>query len=234
MTNNFKYYDLDPATLYPSFSLSHADLVKLGLAHDDTKTEDRGVEEWVWITGYKGTDKDMKCRDYQFELGKQFDMPEGEAIELCRSGFHLCQDLRNVFAYYDIGDGNRFFEVKALVRRYNKNGTYTYEHRDDKMTSKSITFVRELTADEIFKAKTINDAEINAWTTEQKELALQTSIYRVVNQTKIKNLVELGYSEVFATWAVNRNEYDLARTMGLTPGVSMDVKVLTVAMAVFE
>jgi hypothetical protein len=220
-------------SLYPGMRFSTADLRALGIFPEDTKPEDKGTEEWVWITGYKGTNKDMKCRDYQFELGKQFDMPEGEAVELCRSGFHLCQDLKNVFGYYDIGDGNRFFEVKALVRRYNKNGTYTYEHRDDKMTSKSITFVRELTTDEIFKSKTICDDEIKAWTTEQKELALQTSIYHVVNQTKIKKLVELGYSEVFATWAVNRNEYDLARTMGLTPGVSMDVKVLTVAMSVF-
>lgn len=35
-------------------------------------------EKWIWVDGYKGTDKDMKCRGYQYEFGKQFDIPEGE------------------------------------------------------------------------------------------------------------------------------------------------------------
>ena len=232
----FSYDSLFPDISYTPrpAGFSKQDLIRLGLIPDDTKPEDKGVEEWVWVDGYKGTDKDMKCRGYQFELGKQFDMPEGEEIILCHSGFHLCQELNNVFPFYPIGDGNRYFKVRALVRRYNKNGTYTYEHRDDKMTSKSITFVRELTADEIFEARGFNDPDIKAWTTEQKELALKTSVNNVLDQTKIKNLVELGYSETFATWAVNRNAYNTAHMLGLTPDVSMDVKVLTVAMEVYD
>lgn len=27
------------------------------------------IEEWIWIDGFKGTDSDMKCRDYQFRIG---------------------------------------------------------------------------------------------------------------------------------------------------------------------
>jgi hypothetical protein len=219
----------------PSLTLSREDLIRLGvLAEEKPFNRDKGTEEWVWITGYKGTDKDLKCRDYQFEVGKQFDMPEGEEIRLCSSGFHLCQNLKNVFRYYNIGDGNRFFEVKALVRRYNKNGTYTYEHREDKMTSKSITFIRELTADEIFDAKQFDDDEVRAFTTEQKELALQTSIGHVKGISNANKLVGLGYSEAFATWVVDKGRYTLARTMGLAAGVSMDVKVLTIAMDIYE
>ena len=150
------------------------------------------VEEWVWVEGYKGTHKNMQCRGYQFEIGKQFDMPEGEEIELCHSGFHLCQELNNVFPFYGVGGGNRFFKVKALVRRYNKNGTYTYEHRDDKMTSKSITFVRELTADEIFQGNTVfcNNEKIQKLTLEQKELALKIGITNVLYQVDIEELVK--------------------------------------------
>ena len=199
-----------------------------------TETEDKGAEEWVWITGYKGTDKDMKCRDYQFELGKQFDMPEDADIQLCCSGFHMCQNLKNVFNYYGIGKGNRFFEVKALVRRYNKNGHYTYEHHYDKMTSKSITFVRELTADEIFKSAVGEYGFTANWTTEQKELALKTTINNVKTIIRTEKLVDLGYSEAFATFVVENGADGIACTMTSMPDISMDVKALTIAMSMFR
>lgn len=220
----------------PKLTFNHTlkDLEQALLGQLNTKPEDMGTEEWVWITGYKGTDKDMRCRDYQFELGKQFDMPEDEVIELCRSGFHMCQDLKNVFTYYDIGSGNRFFEVKALVRRYNKDGQYTYEHHYDKMTSKSITFVRELTAEEIFKAVEGAYGFAVNWTTEQKELALKTNIYHVKNVIRIEELVDLGYSEAFATFVVEKGKDDIACTMASMPDVSMDVKALTIAMSMFR
>ena len=154
------------------------------------QTENRDTEEWVWVTGYKGTDKDMKCRDYQFELGKKFDMPEGEKIVLCSSGFHLCNELQNVFKYYKVGEGNRFFEVRALVRRYNKNGYYSFGHRYDKMVAKSIEFVRELTVDEIFEHIQFDD--VKGWTTEQKEEARRTTICDVRRSIQVKTLVDLG------------------------------------------
>ena len=47
-------------------------------------------EEWIWVEGYKGTDADMRCRGYQYEFDKQFDIPENEEVEMCKKGFHLC------------------------------------------------------------------------------------------------------------------------------------------------
>ena len=29
-------------------------------------------EKWIWVEGYKGTDPEMKCRDFQFELGEEY------------------------------------------------------------------------------------------------------------------------------------------------------------------
>lgn len=118
------------------------------------------TEEWIWVEGYKGTDKNMKCRDFQYELGKQFDMPEDEEIEACNSGFHLCRDLADVYSYYDIGNGNRFFKVKALVRKEDydrmerESSIYMfslYSRHDSKLAAKSIEFISELTPDEIFE-----------------------------------------------------------------------------------
>ena len=54
---------------------------------------------------YKGTDKDMKCRGFQFELGKEYE--EAEA-KLCEKGFHGCEYPLDVFAHYNPAD-SRFF-----------------------------------------------------------------------------------------------------------------------------
>ena len=189
---------------------------------------DQGEEEWIWVTGYKGTDKDMKCRDYQFEMNKPFDMPADQKIEMCSSGFHFCDKLRFVYQYYGIKNGNRFFEVKALVRRWKKDGYYKIEQRGDKMVAKSIKFVRELSIDEIFDV--IADAEAKAWSTEQKEQARQSSVENVRMNIKIAKLVKLGYSEAFAAYVCHNDAYDIACIMGKSPDVSMDVKVLTICM----
>lgn len=199
---------------------------------DEPKTEDKGVEEWVWVTGYKGTDKDMKCRDYQYEMNKQHDMPEGSDISICYSGFHFCDKIKDVFRYYDVARGNRFFEVKALVRRWNKNGQYTIEHNRDKMAAKSIQFVRELTTEEIFEH--LNNELTVDWTIEQKNMARMTSIGEYHNIMRVDELVKFGYSKAFATFAVNKGVYGVAKMMGDMPNVSMDVKVMTIAMGIYD
>ena len=63
------------------------------------------------MKGYKGTDKDMRCRGMQYEIGKTF-YADGK-IEVCDNGLHFCIRLTDVFDYYVHGNGNRFFEVEA-------------------------------------------------------------------------------------------------------------------------
>ena len=54
---------------------------------------------------YKGTDKEMKCRDFQFELGKEY---VEEEAKLCDKCFHGCEYPLDVFAHYAPAD-SRFF-----------------------------------------------------------------------------------------------------------------------------
>lgn len=54
---------------------------------------------------YKGTDKDIKCRGFQFDLGKEY---VEEEAKLCDKGFHGCEYPLDVFAYYAPAD-SRFF-----------------------------------------------------------------------------------------------------------------------------
>ena len=57
---------------------------------------------------YKGFDKDLKCRDFQYELGKAYEEP---TAELCEKGFHACEYPLDVFGYYAPGDMSRYCEV---------------------------------------------------------------------------------------------------------------------------
>ena len=46
---------------------------------------------------YKGFNKDMTCRGFQFEEGKEY---KEEKAETCKSGFHACEYPLDVFNYY--------------------------------------------------------------------------------------------------------------------------------------
>lgn len=58
---------------------------------------------------YKATDKDMKCRGFQYELGKTEEV-DGDA-KLCERGLHACEMPLDVLGYYAPGDGSRYFEA---------------------------------------------------------------------------------------------------------------------------
>lgn len=199
------------------------------------KCKDGTDEEWVWVTGYKGMDKDMKCHGgFQYELGKRYDMPEDAKIEVCDSGYHLCLNMRDVFGYVKLGDGNRFFEVRALVRKKDvaeygkkKRGEYLYlsiHTQVDKLAARSIEIVRELTVDEIME----HVPEALEWCDEYKKMAIEIGIACVQDLVKMHKLTELGYSDAFAHWLVNNGKYDIAQAVGSQEGLSMDMKVLCI------
>ena len=61
------------------------------------------------IIAYKGFDKDFKCRGFQYEVGKTYEM-DGN-IACCNRGFHACESPMEVFDYYDMLT-SRFAEVE--------------------------------------------------------------------------------------------------------------------------
>ena len=61
------------------------------------------------IKMYKGFDKDLKCRGFQFEQGKEY---REEKSDLCYTGFHACENPLDVFNYYHPANGSRFCEVE--------------------------------------------------------------------------------------------------------------------------
>ena len=52
------------------------------------------------MKAYKGFNKDMTCRDFQYEEGKTY---ETDKAEICETGFHACEDPIDCFGYYAPG-----------------------------------------------------------------------------------------------------------------------------------
>ena len=83
---------------------------------------------------YKGFDKDLKCRDFQFEIGKTY-TADGD-IKCCENGFHACENPLDIFNYYPPSD-SRFCEVEQSGKIDNNDG-------DSKVCSSEITIKSEI------------------------------------------------------------------------------------------
>ena len=68
------------------------------------------MEKETTIIGYKGFDKNLQCRDLQYEVGKTFEH-EGD-VSCCNSGFHFCENPFDVFSYYPPSD-SRYCSVEG-------------------------------------------------------------------------------------------------------------------------
>ena len=86
------------------------------------------------IKSYKGFDKDMKCRDFQYEVGKEYNM-DGE-VKCCNRGFHACKSPLEVWDYYDMLN-SRFAEVE-------QSGKIDEEEKSTKVCSSHIKIKAEL------------------------------------------------------------------------------------------
>lgn len=83
--------------------------------------------------------KNLKCRDFQYEIGKEY---ETERAELCKEGFHFCENPHDVLSYYSAGEGNRFAVVEASEISDEKGD-------DSKRVSKRISVKAEISVFEI-------------------------------------------------------------------------------------
>ena len=86
------------------------------------------------IKSYKGFDKNLRCRDFQYEIGGIYEM-DGK-IKMCNRGFHACESPFDVFDYYTMID-SRFCEVE-------QDGNISKEDRRTKICSSKIKIKLEL------------------------------------------------------------------------------------------
>ena len=86
------------------------------------------------ITSYKAFDKNMQCRNFQYEVGKEYEM-DGE-IKCCKQGFHACKSPLEVWDYYDMLS-SRYAEVE-------QSGKIDKEENSTKVCSSHIKIKAEL------------------------------------------------------------------------------------------
>ena len=92
------------------------------------------------MKAYKGFNKDMTCRGFQYEIGKEY---ETDAADLCRIGFHACENPLDCFSHYAPGN-SRYCEVEI-----EDNGQRSSE--DSKVVGKKIKIGAELSTEQICK-----------------------------------------------------------------------------------
>ena len=90
---------------------------------------------------FKGFDKDLKCRDFQYEIGKEY---TEETADICNCGFHACEFPMDVFGYYPPSD-SRYCEVEL-----EENGQKSSD--DSKRVGKKISVKAEIGIAGIIKA----------------------------------------------------------------------------------
>lgn len=92
----------------------------------------------------KGFDKDLKCRDFQFEIGKSFSLPDKP--KLGRNGFHFCKTIDDAKGYYP-EKSSRFCIIEVLGE---------VDEGKDKSSTNCLKVVRELSQSDL------NDREPSA------------------------------------------------------------------------
>ena len=62
------------------------------------------------MKAYKGFDRNLKCRDFQYREGGEY---ETDKAKLCESGFHACENPLDCLNYYSPNDGCVYHEVEV-------------------------------------------------------------------------------------------------------------------------
>ena len=112
------------------------------------------------IIAYKGFDKDMKCRGFQYEVGKEYEMDDN--IVCCQKGFHACENPLDVLKYYDNIDGKyAIVEQSGVISRN--------DDEDSKIASSKIKIKAEIGFTGLFKAGVEWLKEITKHSTEHND-----------------------------------------------------------------
>ena len=95
------------------------------------------------IRGFKGFDKDLKCRGFQYEIGKDYE--QNGPIKCCNNGFHACEFPLDVFGYYAPGNNSRYCTVT-------QSGSIDKNDDDSKVVSSKIHIETEIGINGLIKA----------------------------------------------------------------------------------
>ena len=146
---------------------------------------------------FKGFDKDLKCGDFQYEIGKEY---TEEKADICNCGFHACEFPMDVFDYYPPSD-SRYCEVEL-----EENGQKSSD--DSKRVGKKISVKAEIGIAGIIKAGVEYIKEQVDW---EDDKATNTGDYSAATNTGNKSAAtNTGYQSA----ATNTGDRSAATNTG--------------------
>ena len=93
------------------------------------------------IKTYKGFNKDMTCRDFQYEEGKEY---AEESVEVCDHGFHACEYPLDCLGYYS--------PAESVYHEVEQSGEIQKHDEDTKVASTKIKIGAEISIAGLVKA----------------------------------------------------------------------------------
>ena len=93
------------------------------------------------IKSYKGFNKDMTCRGFQYEEGKEY---EEETADVCNSGFHACEHPLDCLNYYSPNE--------SVYHEVEQSGEFDRGEDDSKVASTKIKIGARLDISGLVKA----------------------------------------------------------------------------------
>lgn len=147
------------------------------------------------IHAYKGFDKDLKCRGFQYEVGKTYEQ-KGK-IECCMNGFHACEFPLNVFNYYSPGSNSRYCTVT-------QSGEISKHDGDSKVASSKIHIETEIGLNGIIKAGVksildkVNWKDNKEFNTGNHSAATNTGDYSAATNTGYQSAAKVSGKESIA------------------------------------
>lgn len=150
------------------------------------------------IIGFKGFDKDLKCKDFQYEVGKTFEC-EGN-ISCCKNGFHFCENPLDVFTYYSPSN-SRYCSVEG-------EGDISVDGCDSKVAVSKLHVLKEIGLKDIINAgiNFILD-KVNR----RKSIITNVRKYPIITNTKDYSI---AIDEEYQSVATNTGNHSVAANIG--------------------
>lgn len=139
---------------------------------------------------YKGFDKDLRCRGFQYEVGKTYEEKEAR---VCKTGFHACENPLNVLLYYPPCYGNRYCEVE-------QDGEFSDNRDGSKIASTKIEINKEIGLTELIQAAIDKSGESETYS--------KKAVDRTVAENAEKYSIALNKGD--NSVAANAGNYSLA------------------------
>ena len=170
---------------------------------------------------FKGFDKDLKCRDFQYEIGKKY---TEEKADICNYGFHACEFPMDVFNYYP-PSYSRYCEVDLEANDQKS-------HDDSKRVGKKISVKAEIGIAGIIKAGVEYIKEQVDWKNDNAtNTGYQSAATNTGNQSAATNTGNQSAATNTGNWsaATNTGNYSAAivegkESIALATGINSKAK----------